>query len=84
MDVTTLAAQITQVQTQLAALDVAINAVLDPTNKAYTLDTGQSNQSYTRMNITDLLSAQSSLQNRLCTLQARQTGGGILVSIPAW
>lgn len=84
MNVTQLQTQITQVEAQLAALNTAILARLDPTTRSYTLDTSQSNQSWSGMTITELNAAQDKLMNRLCSLQNRLTGGGALLGVPAW
>ncbi len=83
MDATTLAAQITQTKTQLDALNTAINARLDPTTASYSLDTSQSNQSWSGWSIDKLLKAQDALMNRLCVLQQRQSKRGTL-GVPAW
>ncbi len=84
MDTTTLTARIAQAKLQLTALDAAINARLDPTTKIYRLDTSQSVQSWEGFELKDLLAAQSTLENRICTLQARQSGSGATHAVPAW
>lgn len=84
MEPADLVTQIANVRAQLAALDAAILTVMDPTVKFYTLDTGQTVTRVERNTIKDLTAAQSSLENRLCTLLARQTGSGATLAVPAW
>lgn len=52
--------------------------------ESYTLDTGQSRQTVTRSNLKDINDTLDGLYNRLCTMQARLTGGGVLIARPAW
>ena len=50
----------------------------------YMLNTGQSIQKVTRSNLKELSDTLDGLYNRLCTMQARLTGGGVLLGRPAW
>ena len=54
MDAITLAAEIVQVQAQLAQLGAAILARADPTTKSYRLDTGQSTQAWEGNSIAEM------------------------------
>jgi hypothetical protein len=84
MDAATLTAAIAQAKTQLAALDAAINARLDPTTRSYSLDTSQSIQRWEGHSISEMMDVQGRLLNRICTLQARQSGSGAIIAVPAW
>lgn len=77
-------------QQRIEATKLAIvayeTAVLELTTggvQSYTLDTGQSRQMVTRVDLAALHKSIDSLYNRLATLQARLNGGSIL-SRPAW
>ncbi len=83
MDTTTLTAEIVQAKAQLTALNAAINARLDPTTKAYSLDTSQSIQRWEGYGIQEMMKVQGSLENRICTLLARQNGSGAVHIVPA-
>ena len=64
------------------------NAILALTGagavESYDLDTGQSRQKVTRSNLKELNTTLDGLYNRLCTMQARQSGGNTVISRPAW
>lgn len=51
--------------------------------QTYKLDTGQSSQTVTKLNITELDKAIGSLYNRCATLEARLNGGAVIAR-PAW
>lgn len=84
MDADTLTQTITDTKAILAALSAAILALADPTVESYTLDTGQTVERVLRVDLPRLITTRQSLQNELCTLQARQTGSGALLSVPRW
>ena len=50
----------------------------------YRLDTGQSDQRVTKMDVKDLEATVGSLYNRLATLEARCTGSGTKIGRPGW
>ncbi len=52
--------------------------------ESYQLDTGQSIQRVTRSNLKELNTTLDGLYNRLTTMQARQTGSGVVIARPAW
>ncbi len=83
MDATRLATEIANTEALLDQIAAAIAALADPTVKTYSLDSGQSVQRVERNSLRDLIESQSSLENRLCTLQARQTGNGSTLVVPA-
>ena len=51
--------------------------------QSYTLDTGQSRQTVTKLNLTELQNTIDRLYNRCATLGAR-LNGGTLTARPAW
>lgn len=52
--------------------------------QSYTIDTGQSRQTVTRFNLTEIRKTIDSLYNRLATLQARRNGSGTHTAAPDW
>lgn len=51
--------------------------------QSYTLDTSQSRQTVTKLDLGDIQKTIDSLYNRCVTLEARLNGGSVTV-IPAW
>lgn len=83
MDAEFLQARIDATKTQIVAYEDAITALTSGGVQSYTLDTGQSRQTVTRLELSGLNDALDGLYNRLVTLQARQNGGSVIVG-PAW
>lgn len=52
--------------------------------QSYTLDTGQSRQTVTKLDLIALNKTIDSLYNRCATLQARLNGSGTITGVPAW
>lgn len=52
--------------------------------QSYTLDTGQSRQTVTRVNLTEIRNAIDGLYNRRATLIARRDGCGVVTVRPCW
>lgn len=52
--------------------------------QSYSLDTGQSKQTVTRSDTKSINETLDGLYNRLATLEARATGGGVMVVRPGW
>jgi len=52
--------------------------------QSYTLDTGQSRQTVTKLDLIDIQTTIESLYNRCATLEARLNGSGVLIARPAW
>lgn len=75
--------RITAAKAQIVAYDDAITALVTGGIQSYTLDTGQSRQVVTKLDIEWLQKAISSLENRCATLQARLNGAGVRV-VPGW
>lgn len=64
-----------------AALD-AEAALMAGTIQSYTLDTGQTKQTVTKFNVTELRNYIDSLLNRCVTLEARLNGTGSQIARP--
>lgn len=85
MDKAFLTERITQTKLMIVAYEEAILALTGAgAIESYTIDTGQTRQTVTRSNLEELNTTLDGLYNRLCTMQARQTGGGVLIARPAW
>lgn len=69
---------------QIIAYEDAALALGNGSIQSYTLDTGQSTQTVTKLNIDSLQKAIDSLYNRCATLQTRLTGGGSVIGKPSW
>lgn len=52
--------------------------------QTYTLDTGQSRQTVTKLNLTEIRKTVDSLMNRCATLEARLNGSGTSITRPGW
>lgn len=52
--------------------------------QSYTLDTGQSRQIVTKLDLIDIQKTIDSLDNRCAALEARLNGSGVLTARPAW
>ena len=84
MDPTFLQARIDATKADIVATEDAVFALTTGGVASYTLDTSQSNQAVTKLNLTGLQNAIGSLYNRLATLEARRNGTGVLTVRPAW
>lgn len=76
---------------RIAATEAAIeqyeNAELALTTggvQSYTIDTGQSRQTVTRANLSEIRRGVDSLYNRRATLLARRDGCGVVTTRPCW
>ena len=52
--------------------------------QSYTIDTGQSRQTVTKLDLSSIQSTIDSLYNRCATLEARLNGSGTLIGGAAW
>lgn len=84
MDATFLQARIDATKAQIIAYEDAATALASGGVQSYTLDTGQSRQTVTRLDLDDLQKTVDSLYNRLATLEARLNGSGTVTARPAW
>jgi len=83
MDATRVATEITNTEALLDAISAAILLLADPTVLSYSIDSGQTVTRVTRNTLPQLIASQGSLENRLCTLRARQTGSGSVLVVPS-
>jgi vacuolar-type H+-ATPase subunit D/Vma8 len=75
--------RITATETAIAAYEDAVLAIGTEGVESYILDTGQSRQNVTKIDLASMQRTLDSLYNRLATLQARLNGANIMV-IPEW
>lgn len=84
MDAAFLQARIDATKAQIIAYEDAATALASGGVQSYTLDTGQSRQTTTRLDLDNLQKTIDSLYNRLATLEARLNGSGTITARPAW
>lgn len=84
MDAAFLQARIDATKAQIIAYEDAAAALASGGVQSYTLDTGQSRQTVTRLDLDNLQKTIDSLYNRLATLEARLNGSGTITARPAW
>lgn len=75
--------QITIVKAQITAYNAALTALITGGVQSYSIDTGQSIQKVTKLDIGELNKMRNSLYNQLATLQARLNGAAVL-AVPGW
>lgn len=83
MDTAFIQARIDATKAQIVAYEDAALA-LAAGAQSYTLDTGQSRQVVTKMELQQIQATIDALYNRCVTLEARLTGNGVLTVVPAW
>lgn len=83
MDATFTAARITAVKAQIIAYEAAALALAAGV-QSYELDTGQSVQKVTKLNLSSIQKTIDLLYNRCATLEARLNGSGTTHGRPAW
>lgn len=76
--------RITATQSQIVAYEAAVDALVSGGAQQYLLDTGQSKQSVTKLDLETLQDNLESLYNRCATLEARLNGSGTITARPAW
>lgn len=79
-----LQTRITAVQAQIDAYEAAILAVGVGNVQIYDLDTGQTRQKVTKLDLVDLNKVLDSLYNRLSMLCVRKDSSGVIISKPGW
>lgn len=75
--------RITATKLQIVAYENATLALAGAGVQSYKLDTGQTVQTVTKLDLTALNKTLDSLYNRCATLEARLNGGTV-IGIPAW
>lgn len=76
--------RIAATQTQIIAYETAVDTLVSGGVQSYVLDTGQSRQSVTKLDLKTLQDKIDPLYNRLATLEARLNGSGTVTARPAW
>jgi len=76
--------RLTRCKEQIVAYEDAIDALVNGGVQSYTLNTGQTVQTVTKVNIASLRSMLSELYNRAATLEARVGGCGVSVQRPGF
>lgn len=85
MDATFLQERIDKIKLRIVAYEDQLLALATEAGiQQYTIDTGQSRQTVVNVSIPDMEKALESLENTLCTYQARLTGSGVVNARPAW
>ena len=84
MDATFLQDRIDKIKAIILLYEDAITAVITNGMESYTLDTGQSRQTVTKLDIDKLEEALDKLLNRLDVLQQQLDGNGTSIVRPAW
>jgi len=84
VDSTFLLARIEATKTQIIAYENAIDALVSGGVESYTLDTGQTKQTVTKLNLDSLQKFLDSLYNRLSVLEARYNQSGTVIGRPGW
>ena len=69
---------------QIVAYEGAVLALAGDGIQSYKLDTGQTVQTVTKLDLTALNKTIDSLYNRCATLEARLNGSGTTTARPAW
>lgn len=83
MDRTFLQSRITATKAQIVVYEDAMTALSTAGVQSYMIDTGQSRQTVTRLDLNSLQKTLDSLYNRYATLEARLYGGTTQVR-PLW
>ncbi len=83
MDADFIRERITATKAQIVAYEDAATALAGGV-QSYTLDTGQSRQTVTKLDLGDIQKTIDSLYNRCATLEARLNGSGVVTGGPSW
>ncbi len=84
MDSAYLQQQIDRTKAQIDAYNDAILALTAGGHQSYQLDTGQSTQRVTRLELDTLQKQLDALYNRLVVFEARRNGSGVMHGRPDW
>lgn len=76
-------ARIDATKAQIIAYEDAATALAAGV-QSYTLDTGQTRQTVTKLDLSAIQKTIDALYNRCATLEARLNGSGVLTARPAW
>ena len=84
MDSSFIQARIDATKLQIVAFEDAAFAIGTGTIESYIMDTGQTRQNVTKLNLHLLSKAIDGLYNRCATLEARLNGSGVIIGKPGW
>lgn len=84
MDRAFIQARIDATKAEIIAYEDAALALATGGVQSYTLDTGQTRQTVTRLDLSSIQRTIDSLYNRCATLEARLNGSGTVTARPAW
>lgn len=84
MDAAFLIGRITVTKALIIAYEEAILQISTGAVQSYTLDTGQSVQTVTKLNLNTLNESLGGLYNRCATMEARLNGSGTTMVVPSW
>lgn len=76
--------RINSTKAQIIAYEEALTALASDGVQEYRLDTGQSVQNVTKLDLKNLKTTLDSLYNTLATIEARCTGNGTKIGRPSW
>lgn len=82
MDPAFLQQRIDAAKAQIAAYETAITAITVDNAASYTIDTGQTRQTVTKLDLVAMNNAIDSLMNRIATWEARLNGDGVSIVRP--
>lgn len=77
-------ARITATKTSIVAYEEAELALATGAIQEYMIDTGQTRQRVTKLNLKDLTAAIDALYNRCTMLEVRLNGTGVIIGKPGW
>ena len=84
MNSTFIQARITATKLQIVNYEDAAAALGAGGIQSYILDTGQTRQNVTKLDLNMIQKTIDSLYKRLATLEARLTGNGTVIGSPSW
>ena len=80
MDATFLQARIAAIKLRIVAYEDAALALGTGGVQSYSLDTGQSKQTVTKLDLVNIQATIDSLMNQLVVYEARLTGNGVVIA----
>lgn len=84
MDNAFLQSRIDATKGLIVAYEAALLALASGSTQSYTIDTGQTRQTVTSVNLKEIQDHLDVLYDRCSTLGARLAGSGVLIARPAW
>ena len=84
MNASELQARITATKAQIDDYEAAVLALATGGIQSYTLDTGQTRQIVTKLDMIGLQDTLDILYNRCAVLETRLNGNGVITVRPAW